>query len=747
MVKSVSITALILLAALVVSLFYVPLLGLPTSYSSIAPQPTSSLQPQVNNVLVNMTIVPLYTIMDLNGLSPVNVSITMNQLTSSAYGSRVEIVTTFKPLGITAEAFVANSTVPITLPPSALGTTAAIARTFTIRLPVNVTSATISFRGDQSGESILGRYATTLPIVFVQGPVNFTHTFNVFAPVGSVLSQTYGGYSASTIEGSTLEPNPVPTTIGTPVGSELYYIPTGYTTLIFQPSWFAAASFVLLGLAAILVAVVAMGFFAKGRAMRSRVFGTITGPLVRVWRSISRFVSPPRKGKLLLLSSKKLLVLFLACGVLMVALASLSGPDPTYKVYAVATPAEIPQLQSQIQNIVGGNVQMITPQEDYNDFQVMSNVGTFNMVIVSQYTSLQLQSVNGSILPYLGNVPIVIVDNQSDPTFAYQIKSLYPSETISIGNAGNLNSTEVSTISLAINLNLRHNFLGLQVSSSGFKEIIVAEGGLSFLIFFFGAMFLGAKIAEPDEDRTLFRVATVAMYGIFVFYFTEVIYVVTSATLAFPLSLHAVVSGATSITAVGLFGQVVHLPIGGGTTPRLISGAIGFFIGAYNSGSGRVFNKYSIALISGLFVILVFNPLGIGVFFYQVILFFIGSIATGFVASSANTFKTFLYGFGFALGGDASTTLILSAGKILYFAALVPLGFIKKMGKSTASLTLLMTAVLIGDGGVRIGEMTPDKTEVAVIPGVVAGITITGILLLISFIEKYLVTNYSRSRS
>ena len=91
-------------------------------------------------------------------------------------------------------------------------------------------------------------------------------------------------------------------------------------------------------------------------------------------------------------------------------------------------------------------------------------------------------------------------------------------------------------------LNQRYNILGLDVSSRGFKEILAAEGGLSFLLFFLGALFLGTKIAEPDEDKTLFRLGEVAMYGIFVFYFTEAVYVVTGSTLAFPLSLHAVVS-------------------------------------------------------------------------------------------------------------------------------------------------------------------------------------------------------------
>ena len=163
-------------------------------------------------------------------------------------------------------------------------------------------------------------------------------------------------------------------------------------------------------------------------------------------------------------------------------------------------------------------------------------------------------------------------------------------------------------------------------------------------------------------------------------------------------------------------------------------------------GSNRLFSKYSLAFIVGIFLILLLNPLYIGVLFYQVILLFIGGLSFGLVASSALTFKSLLYGFGTGLGGSVSQTFLLSAGKIVYFAALVPLAFIKKMGKTTASITLLLAAVFVGDGGVRTGEMTPDKTVIAVFPGLVAGIAFTAILLLISAIEGYISSRYARSR-
>ena len=80
----------------------------------------------------------------------------------------------------------------------------------------------------------------------------------------------------------------------------------------------------------------------------------------------------------------------------------------------------------------------------------------------------------------------------------------------------------------------------------------------------------------------------------------------------------------------------------------------------------------------------------------------------------------------------------MSAGKMLFFAGLVPLVFLNRMGKKTGSLTLLVCAIMIGEGGIRIGEMTPTKTVIAVMPGLLAGFSFAFILLLIAASEKYL---------
>jgi hypothetical protein len=80
---------------------------------------------------------------------------------------------------------------------------------------------------------------------------------------------------------------------------------------------------------------------------------------------------------------------------------------------------------------------------------------------------------------------------------------------------------------------------------------------------------------------------------------------------------------------------------------------------------------------------------------------------------------------------------LLSAGKILYFVGLVPFAYMKKMSRTTMALAGLLVAFLIGDGGVRVGEMTPEKTVSAIVPGIVTGFAILIALLALAGIEKY----------
>jgi hypothetical protein len=156
-------------------------------------------------------------------------------------------------------------------------------------------------------------------------------------------------------------------------------------------------------------------------------------------------------------------------------------------------------------------------------------------------------------------------------------------------------------------------------------------------------------------------------------------------------------SGAHDLTAIGLFG------FGGGTTPRLAAGLLGVLVGAVGVEGGLKVQKSDFAVVAGLILILFANPLAIGQYVYQAILLFfpLGSLAFGTAFSNSLTLKGFIYGFGTALGGGVTPAYLLSAGKILFFAGLVPLAYLKRMGRTTTVIALLMVALMVGDGGVR----------------------------------------------
>ncbi|MGH9918521.1 MAG: hypothetical protein ACRD6W_06610, partial [Nitrososphaerales archaeon] len=400
---------------------------------------------------------------------------------------------------------------------------------------------------------------------------------------------------------------------------------------------------------------------------------------------------------------------------------------------------------SQLQSIFG-NVQVITPSQDYSDFNVMSDVGTFNLIVVSNYPSVAIPEISKFILPNIGNVPVLVVDQTADPTFASQLEALGPYLTFRVADAAQLNQSTAQTLASTVDGNRAGNIVGLQISSRGFEEILALEGLLSLILILAGWAYLGSLVSQAASGLTLSRLAAIVAAGVFVFYFSEVVYVVTSATLTLPISLHAVISGSRSITATGEMGVIFHLPLGGGSTPRLAAGIGGILFGAISTTESKVFNRKSLILISGIALILLVNPFTFGQYTFEGLLLFLGNITFGTAYAGSLTFKGILYGFGAALGGDASPVYILSAGKILYFAGLIPMALIRRMGRVTASFTLLVAAFFLGDGGVRVGEMTPDKTVIAVVPGLLVGLAIGLLLLSLSSVEKWLVANYARAQ-
>jgi hypothetical protein len=431
-----------------------------------------------------------------------------------------------------------------------------------------------------------------------------------------------------------------------------------------------------------------------------------------------------------LFQPKKLLTLFLLCAVLMVSLGAIGGPDPRLHAYVVAAPHSVNQIQTNLDSI-DHNLLILTPSQDYSDFEVMSSVADFNLAVISNYPSLALPTISHFVIRGLVDVPVIVMDDQTDPGFKSQIKALYSSKVIQVQNAANLNQSEKQQIAYTLNANARERVLGLTPSVDGFRLILLVEGALSFVLIFLGWAFIGSLASEARLQTDLSQLARVLSSGVFVFLFSEIIYVTTSIMLAYPLSLHAVLSGAKDLTAVGLLG------FGGGSTPRLAAGVLGVLLGIGLTDGAPKLEKTDLAIILGIGLFILSDPLSLGQFAFQGLLIFFGGINFGGAYLSSQSLKGFLYGVGTFLGGSVNSTYLLSAGKELYFAGLVPFAYLKRMGRTTTAMAALLSAFLIGDGGVRVGEMTPEKSAIAAVPGLFVGFAFVIVLLGLAYAEKY----------
>ncbi|MDA4126853.1 MAG: hypothetical protein OK452_06600 [Thaumarchaeota archaeon] len=594
--------------------------------------------------------------------------------------------------------------------------------TYALTLPAHITRFELSIQGTEGGFSFLWRYLVPAPYVQIAGlPVTSQVPDQVAIPSGTVLSHEYGPGGSVLALSYYL--------IGRSNGEALYSIPYNVGVMEFQSNLFLPASIAITSVSLIVVALLALNFFEAGRR--------IVLPMRQWFDKLNLFVSKhlsrlsPRFKLRAVVQPRKFLALFVLCALVMAAGAAVGGPDPRIKALIISDPANAPGIANSLQQ-VAGNTQVTIPSQDPGDFAVMSSEGAFNVVVISNYPVAQLHEFTSFILPSLGNVPIIIVDKSANANLSIAVMSLYPGQVYRVQNASSLSATEMQTLSGPVISAHRTNELGLQLSVGGFQTLLAVEGVLSFVLVFLGWAYLGSLASEPTPRTDLSNLVRVVSAGVFVFIFSETVYIATSSLLALPLSLHAVTSGAHDLTAVGVIG------FGGGSTPRLAAGVLGVLVGLIVPTGSRI-SRNDFLLIAGVLLVLVANPLTAGQFLYEGMLFFVGPYwtAVGTALSASLSVKGFLYGIGGVFGGNVSPVYLMSAGKILYFAGVVPLAFLPRMGKLTGALTALGVALLIGDGGVRVGEMTPTKTVIAVIPGVVAGFAIAAILLALAAAELY----------
>jgi hypothetical protein len=610
--------------------------------------------------------------------------------------------------------------------PEAPAYVAAQAATYTVVLPANTTSFSFSILGSTPGSELLWRYLGSVPIIEVNGlGVPIRYATLIVIPSGTILSQEYESNGASLSLSYSVYPSGES-------GYSSYSIEPGASLVVLQSDLFLPASIAITGAALVMIVLAALGLFGQGRKVLQRLRNSLFRLGSRLHFSSLRRLRPGFKFRNLF-QPRKLLALFLLCALLMASAAAIGGPDPRLKAYVVSDPSEVPSIQENLQQVAGNTV-VVTPAQDYSDFAVMSSVGQFELAVFSSYPPAGTGQVEGYILGGLANVPVIVVDNSTNSAFAKLIETTYPGKVLQVQNAAALSSAEKGELATLLAASSRTNLFGLTLSVGDFNALVAFEAVLSILLVFLGFCYLGSLASESSSMTDLTHLVSVLGAGIFVFVFSEALYVTVSSMLALPLSLHAVISGAHDITAVGLLG------FGGGSTPRLAAGFVGVLVGIVGARGSPQIEKSDLALVLGVGLFLLANPLSIGQFVFQGLILFLplGNLAFGSAYASSLSFKGFIYGVGSALGGGVTLTYVMSAGKMLFFAGLVPLAYLRKMGRTTTVIALLLVALLVGDGGVRIGEMTPDKTIIAILPGLVIGFALAFLILGLASIEKYM---------
>jgi hypothetical protein len=428
------------------------------------------------------------------------------------------------------------------------------------------------------------------------------------------------------------------------------------------------------------------------------------------------------------LSAERFLTFYILCSLLMVSLSLVAGPDPRIKIYAVAPPYLASTLERELASRAGP-VQVIGPQDTVSEFETIANLGIVKAVVVSYYPKVALGRITKFVLGAMEQVPLILVDEyMADPDLVRELEAKFADKVIIVQGLGETSFTVISRELQDLRV---RNALGIESRTETFKAIAAMVAALSLLVAFFGLAFLSSRLIETGRNKGLGAIPEAIMLSAFVFYFTQAVYMASSVLLAMPIGLHAVTSGSKELTAVGLLG------FGGGSSPRAISGVLGFLLGAFVAIKGRSeLDRFGIIAFAILVAFLVVDPFTGGELFYDAVLFFLSGPRSEVIRTSIVYTKDILSNMGRLFGGWVTGIYGLSTGEILFYAGALPIFLFPYLKRSTATALLLMSGLAAGSGFIRTAEMTPYKTVASLIPGLTTGLAVVVMLLVASLIEE-----------
>lgn len=580
-----------------------------------------------------------------------------------------------------------------------------------ITFPAGLEDFNIVIRGMLSDPSILYRNVADIPSVSISsnGLPFIPSPFGVIVPQSPAI-QIYS-----------VDPSPGPKSVSGVViinGNPYYSIEfpgnARYVELLYQQPY--RDYFVFLYLIAFAVSFPLLIYlYRNSRTLLARYFRPTRSRLGSMALRSRFFKFPRMRFSLRPFDSKKWLGLFVLSAILMLSFAFIFGPSPTPRAYLASTPTTTPAISPYIK---AANWTYMTPLQvtGTDKFDTMSTLGAFDAIILADYPPpLDTEGLTSAY-------HIIVLTQYMNKNQTLTLQQLYPDYRLTFVN----NVTKLTNVLNTIHP--RTNPLGISTPYYIYLPVVIFEGVMSFVIVFFALGFFSSAVVEGSR-RGLSSIAVAVAYSVLVFLFTQMIYIVTTVFLGIPVGLHASTSHDT--TAVGMLG------FGGGTRPRMLSGALGFLAGVLLTKEARVKLDYAgffAFVAAGIFVLI--DPANLGNLFSQLILVNVSGVPTSGAGGQTYEGVRNIIGTFMNLFGDNVTVNYYSQhGAAAFFAGAVPFALYHKLGKSTSTFLALFCAYLSGTGFVRIADMIPLKAIASVVPGVALGGVIILLFIAVGLVE------------
>ena len=424
------------------------------------------------------------------------------------------------------------------------------------------------------------------------------------------------------------------------------------------------------------------------------------------------------------MNSKRWLTLFVLTSLFMISVAFLFGPSPTPRVFLAATPDTAKQLAPLFKQ---AGVSYFTPAQvtGTDKFDTMSTLGSFDAIVLSDYPPPLYTSGLTSAFH------IIALANYLPPSTLSTLEALYPNYQLTV-----INDPSALTAALS-QIPPRSNPLGIHVSQGLYNRIVQLEGLLSFVVPFLALAFFSSAVIEGG-GRGLGGIGEAVAFSVLAFFFSQIIYIVSTLFLGLPVGLHA--STSPEVTAVG------YLGFGGGSRPRMVAGSLGFLCGMFTSRIGRSkLDLAGLAVFTFVTIFFIIDPLRLGGLLGQYGLYSftgetngVGGVSGGGVRSMIGTSMT--------LFGDYTTAgYYAQHGASLFYVGAVPFAVYSKLGKTTSTFLGLFAAFAAGSGFIRIADMIPLKSVASVIPGVAVGFGFIALFLGLNWVESAMRRRFVRA--